>query len=416
MPWQDRIREAAYTSPSGERMVFDYEDVRRAFEKKTTGYNFPDADGTYVQDLGSTGRQYPLRVFFSGPDYDLAADAFEALLVERGTGKLEHPIYGTAEVVPFGTVTRRDDLKTAANQAVIEVTFWETTGLVYPTAETDPAVDVLSAVEAYNAAAAEQFAGSLDVSRAVERATLRSTVEGLLSSTVEGLRAVAAVQDNVRRQFDDVASSVNLAVDTLIADPLSLAFQTALLIEAPARAAANISARLSAYRDLAAALVRGDGAAVNGGGRDTREANTFHARDLFASTYVAGSVLSVVNNQFETKPEALQAASAVLSQFDTVAAWRDDNYAALEQVDTGGAYQQLQEAVAVTAGYLVYISFSLKQERRLVLDRNRTIIDLCAELYGSVSDERLDFFINSNRLSGSEILEMPRGREVVYYV
>ena len=79
------------------------------------------------------------------------------------------------------------------------------------------------------------------------------------------------------------------------------------------------------------------------------------------------------------------------------------------------AYQQLQEAAALTAGFLVFISFSLKQERRLVLDRARTVIDLAAELYGSV-DDPLDFFIASNRLSGSEILELPIGREVVYYV
>ena len=40
--------------------------------------------------------------------------------------------------------------------------------------------------------------------------------------------------------------------------------------------------------------------------------------------------------------------------------------------------------------------------------------DLDAELYGSV-DDRLDFLIESNGLTGSEILELPRGRAIVYY-
>jgi hypothetical protein len=126
-------------------------------------------------------------------------------------------------------------------------------------------------------------------------------------------------------------------------------------------------------------------------------------------------VVSVVNNQFVTKSEALQAAEVVLTQLDDVTAWRDQNFQSLGGVDTGGSYQKLQEAVALTAGFLVEISFSLKQERRIVLDRNRTIVDLAAELYGSV-DDQLDFLINSNDLSGSEILELPRGREIVYYV
>ena len=52
MAWQDRIVEAAYTSPSGERLTFDYENVSKSVEKKTTAFEFPDADGTFVQDLG----------------------------------------------------------------------------------------------------------------------------------------------------------------------------------------------------------------------------------------------------------------------------------------------------------------------------------------------------------------------------
>jgi len=71
--------------------------------------------------------------------------------------------------------------------------------------------------------------------------------------------------------------------------------------------------------------------------------------------------------------------------------------------------------VALTAGFLVEISFNLKQERRIILTRNRSIIDLVAELYGTV-DDQLDFLISSNDLSGSEILEVPKGREIVYYV
>ena len=126
-------------------------------------------------------------------------------------------------------------------------------------------------------------------------------------------------------------------------------------------------------------------------------------------------MVSVVNNRFNTKSEAIEAADALLTQFQDVTDWRDNNFESLAEVDTGEAYQKLQEAVALTAGFLVEISFTLKQERRIVLDRARTIIDLAAELYGSV-DDQLDFLINSNSLTGSEILELPRGREIAYYV
>lgn len=415
MAWNDRIREAAYTSPSGERLTFGYENVSKKIDKKTTGFEFPDADGTFVQDLGHTGRKYPLRVFFWGDDYDQEADAFEAALLERGTGKLEHPIYGTVDVVPFGTITRRDDLKTGANQAVLEITLWETIGLIYPAAQTDPGSAVLSAVDDYNAALASEFEEVTSLNSAVDAATFKNDYQALLDSAASVMESLLIPSGGeVAQQFNAILDSINQGIDVLIAQPLTLAFQTAALIQSPARSLANITARLDAYRNLADSITSGDDAVATPS-LDASSSNKFHTNDLYASTYVTGSVVSVVNNQFTTKTEALEAADAVLTQLADVVAWRDDNFQSLGEVDTGGAYQQLQEAVALTAGFLVEISFSLKQERSIILDRNRTIIDLVAELYGSV-DDQLDFLINSNNLSGSEILELPKGREIVYYV
>jgi len=155
--------------------------------------------------------------------------------------------------------------------------------------------------------------------------------------------------------------------------------------------------------------------------RNTRIANDFHACDLFAMNAVAGSVQSCLSHTFSTRPQALNAALSVQTQFQNVVARRDPGFAALEQldvtpaqVDTGRSYQQLHRAVSVCLGFLVEISFTLIPERRIVLDRARTIIDLAAELYGH-PDDRLDFLISSNNLTGDEILELPRGRSIVYY-
>ena len=420
MSWEDRILEAAYTSPSGTRLTFNYEDVRKTAEKKGTAFGFADADGTYIQERGRSGRQFPLRVIIWGEDYDTEAATFEGSLFEPGTGKLEHPVYGTVDVVPFGPITRRDDLKTAANQAVIELTFWETTGLLYPSSQNDPASSVLTAISEYNDAIAAEFADVLVLSTTVQAVTLRNQYSVLLDTAQGGLQAIADVQDDVRVQFNAIVDSVNAGIDVLISEPLTLAFQTALLIQAPARALANIDARLNAYKDLTDSILSGGSAAS--GDRQTA-ANAFHTQDLYASTYVSAAILSTVNNQFTTKTEALAAAQAILERMDEVTAWRDDNFAALAalsdttvtaQVDTGTSYQQLQEAVAVGAGFLVEISFSLKQERRVVLDRDRTFVDLCAELYGQ-TDEIYDFFISSNDLSGDEYMTLVKGREIVYY-
>lgn len=413
MTWLDRLQQAAYTSPSGVRITFDYENVSKSFDKKTTAFNFPDANGTYIQDLGHSGRRYPMRVIFWGDNHDIDAENFELSLQEIGQGQLEHPIYKVITVVPFGTVTQRDDLKTAANQSIIDVIFWETIGLIYPTPQADPASNVLISVDEYNTAAANEFDDLTSLETTVEQSIFVNTYEVILNNVKDGLQSVADTQADTQKQFDSIYNSINQSIDVLISTPINLASQSILFSQSPARALTNISARLSAYSDLTETIINQSGVTVPG--NDSSNSNIFHTSDLFASTLITGSVLSVVNNVFFSKPEALQAAEVVLDQLANLITWRDDNFQSLGEIDIGEAYQKLLDSVALTAGFLVQISFTLKQERRLILDRNRTIVDLVAELYGEI-DDQLDFFITSNSLTGSEILELPLGRQVVYYI
>lgn len=413
MTWETRLQQAAYTSPSGVRIEFDYENVSKAFDKKTTAFNFPDANGTYIQDLGHSGRRYPLRVIFWGDTHDIQAQEFEKLLQETGEGRLDHPAYDSINVVPFGTVTQRDDLKTAANQSIIDVTFWETIGLVYPSPQTDPASNVLTSLDEYNTAAADEFDSLTSLGTTVEQSVFLNNYNAVLDQVKLGLQAVADTQDDVKKEFDAIFNSINTGIDVLVSTPIDLAFQTILLVQSPGRALTNIEARLTAYGDLSESIISGSGVAVQG--LDSSNSNTFHTNDLYSSTLLTGSVLSVVNNEFFSKPEAIGAAEIILEQLAALVEWRDDNFESLGEIDTGGAYQKLLASVSVAVGFLVEISFSLKQERRIILDRDRSIIDLVAELYGEI-DSQLDFFISSNNLTGSEIIELPAGREIVYYV
>lgn len=423
--WQDRLKEAAYTTPSGLRLKFIYEGVSKTFDKKTSAFDFPDATGTFIQDNGRTGRRFPLRLFFTGDDYDIEVATFEDGLAERGQGKLEHPVYGLIDVVPFGTITRRDDLKTAANQAVLEVAFWETINIVFPSNQVDPGPAVVSAVDEYNIAKAAEFEESIDIDSATEKATFKSTFSTVLDVSRSGLQAVADTQADIEKTFNAVYDSIDSSIDILVETPAILAAQTMILLQTPSRLIQSFDARIDAYSNLINALIGGDdgiqvpalggGSSIQVPGLDSENSNKFQTDDIFASTLVMGVVLSGVNNQFITRSEALETADIILSLSETVVAWRDANYESLGQIDEGSAYQQFQEAIALATGFLVEISFNLKQERSIILSESRTVIDLVAELYGTI-DSELDFFISSNQLTGSEILELPKGKEIIYFV
>jgi hypothetical protein len=417
--WQDRVREGAYTPPSGIRMTFLYEDLSREVDKRTAIFRFASVDGGYVQDNGFSERRYPLRCIFAGPSHDLAATAFELALLERGVGRLDHPFYGSFDAIPFGTITRRDDLKSAANQSIIEVTFFATLGALYPSQQTSPRNELLAALDAFDAAAAEQFNEVTDLSTAAARAATATTTRGLLQTVSAAIGGIADGVATVSHAFRDAQAAVNYGVDVLVGQPLQLALQVTNLVRAPAIARVGLQSRLDGYRQLAqsifgsTALTTLQSAALSG--LQLRLTNGFHTADLFAASAVTGALRSCIEEDFTSKPEALNAASDVLSQFDAFVAWHENAFQTLGQVDPGTTYQALLHATAVAAGYLINASFALVPERRLVLDRDRTLLDVAAELFGSV-DDRLDDLINTNGFTGAEILELPRGTSVAYYL
>lgn len=418
--WQDRLREGAYTSPSGVRIKYIFTDVRRKWTKRGTLFEFSGVNDGYVQPHGFGSRQYPLRCVFNGPHHDLEAEAFEAAIAEDGIGVLEHPKYGEVRnVVPFGDITRRDDLVFAANQSIVEVTFWTTLVDIYPSGNADPQSEIGAALGNFDVEAAQEFEDTADLSTAAARASTKSTILSTLGEVSDALRSASDATSSVRREFDDTYDAINKGIDVLIGQPVLLARQMINLVRAPARAAAGIQSRLDGYANLLESLISAPYSNPQTGvaqaGLVRRQQNSLVASQVMAMAAVSGSVEAVIVSTFETKPEAIAAAQDVTQLFDDLIAWREQAYLDAGLLDPGGAYQRLLQAVALTAGFLIEVSFSLVPERRITLDRPRTIVDLAAEIYGSV-DDRLDLLIQSNDLSGDEILELPRGKTIAYYV
>lgn len=398
--------------------MFAYEDVSSEVDKRTAAFSFPGIDGTYVQDNGQSERRYPLRCFFHGADCDEAAAAFEALLLERGTGNLEHPLYGKRTVIPFGTITRRDDLLSAANQSIIEVTFWSTVGAIYPSSGFSAKGQLIQSLTRSSESLSRTFTKTANLQTEARRAAAKLSVREALRNVQASLAKVAAVTDSVEREFRRIQSEINFGLDVLIGQPLLLARQIVGLITTPARALAGILSRLEGYANLLDRMVNSSVATPADASvipaLRVRRANEFHMAELVATAAIQGSVTSVRENTFTAKPEALAAAEEIIAQAEALTAWSDERYADLVQIDVGEGYQALQETVALAVGFLVEISFTLVPERAIVLDRPRNIIELSAEIYGSV-DDRLDFLIDTNRLTGSDIVELPRGRRIVFY-
>lgn len=438
MSWQDRLKPAAFTSPSGVRSEFLYENVRVNVNKRDSLREPADFNGAFVQNFGIGATSYPLRCIFWGDDHDLEANVFLNSLVEAGTGILEHPLYGRVEnIVGFGPVALRDDLKTAANQSIFEVNFVQSSAFQFPGSAMSVEDEIGSAIGSFESAQGEAFASAIKIEQAREKISMIDSIKAKVADVQRSMSKIAATVDDAQNEFNDSVNFINNNINTLVGTPLALAGQVIDLIKSPARAAAQISATLSAYGNLLTA-VTADANGLFSPSVGNSVNNQFFNSELFSrvafsSMLIAAntaasstreisgqsladfiSIESPEQRPFTTQSDIIETVEFLGAQFESQNNWNEANRASLNLLDTGESYSYLESAWSRTAGFLIQLSFSARQERILVLGEPRNFVDLCAELYG-VLDAAFDFFILTNDLTGDEIYELPRGRRIRYY-
>lgn len=404
MAWNDRIQIAAYTSPSGTRFEFQYENIGMESDKKTGEFIFSEIDGQYIQDLGRAGRRFPFIIFFSGPDYDTQSDSFFQALEEKGIGTLEHPLYGTRKVVPTGTITRRDDLITGANQAVFSITFSETiVDINFPSSELNEKTDIQSSVDTLDDSISDQYAEKIDPETESESILIQNDLIEKKDMITETMEVITSINEEIQNAMDIVADAFDSTVLDIVLNPGGVASQMITIINTPSNIITYAEAQIEGYGSVIDTVINGVIETVN----------DYHNSNMIVSTSFGALCLSMLNADFLYRPQAVSTCNSIIDIYEQITEWMDEQITALGIEETEEAYHNLNQVYSKIVGYLIRLSFDLPKEIILTLQEDRQLIELVAELYGDL--DMIDFFIQTNDLTTDEIELLPQGKQVVYY-
>ena len=84
-----------------------------------------------------------------------------------------------------------------------------------------------------------------------------------------------------------------------------------------------------------------------------------------------------------------------------------------QYISQEGTFPQNLLVSSLAVDYLLKASFDLSIEKRFTIVENSLPILLCIQEYGT--DELLDFFYETNKITGSDFLLLPAGTEVIVY-
>jgi hypothetical protein len=201
----------------------------------------------------------------------------------------------------------------------------------------------------------------------------------------------------------------------------SIASGSALSI---AEAASSSSGGISVSRSMGvvSAETTNTDSASGGGSDSPGDSDSPGGGDSFGSGSNIGSNSSGGNSMAAgegggtiSREETIQVMNQLIYLFETIKSFQDIKIGNDIIVDSNSStYLLLNELIYSSIQLIQNVSFSLPMQRTIRLNRDRQVIELCCELYGSA--DYLDKFILGNDFNIDEIELIPMGREVTYCV
>jgi len=397
MSYLDRIRSAEYVTPSGANFVFNFDDLARSGGKKASVHEFPGQDSASVEDLGLSSQHVPMKIYFTGKDYDQTADAFWNSLGEKGPGTLRHPRFGDLSVLAM-TFSQQERFVDGLGRAEFDIDFIIVPEReAFPTSSVNMEATAVATADTAAAASSNAMAESFVPQTAREFTESKEVVMGSVEDLASWGTEITASSEEMATAFDKAVRDFENQIDILMADPVALSQAYIKICRIPAQGEGSILAKVSGYTVLLESTLAF--------GPISSAAESIKA--LMLSGLTTAAIDSTLNGTVRSRQEAIQAAD-ILSEI-----YRDA-LAGLEEVNADRAtLEALAEAASLAGKSLLERSFSLESERRISLDAERTPLDFVFEVYGDI--DRLDEFIETNGLTGDALFLIPAGREVVYY-
>ncbi|MDC7218647.1 MAG: DNA circularization N-terminal domain-containing protein [Spirochaetales bacterium] len=408
MSYRDRLREMTYVSPSGKSYTLEFDALSRTGGKKAPVSEYPGQDQGGVQDLGNTTPTFPVTCYITGSDYDQTADSFWDALHETGPGKLYHPRWGNINVLPIPN-TQEEQFVEGCGRAVFDITFIKTNDLSfeYPIVSTDKAALVSTNVET----AAETISAGVP-EEITDTATLAggaSAVLDALDSISEGFDTITDLTDDVTSEISQSITDIENTIDDLISSPADLMTAVLELYRLPATVVTDIKTKIEGYSEIYENIIEGFVEATGEYGEMFGLISVAMVSGLGAAAAEA-----TTEGDTTTRDEAAEVVETLSDLYTDI----KDSIQDLEEAGSFSTdYETLlatEAALSTAIEALIDSALNLPAERSMTLDRSVDPITLCYEIFGTTDD--LETWMEFNDFQGNEILLIPRGREVRWYV
>lgn len=405
MNWIEKTN-TKFKIQTGDGKIFEalWEGSQKTLEYNTTEFTFPEVGGSLVKRRKMRGNKYDLNFIFQGENHlDIAAD-FEASAEDERPWTLLHPIFGKIIVQPTSlSVDQSVENITRYTGQVIETILED-----YPRAVNDPQSKIQDDQLTLSAVFVENWDFTYKPSTA-SKSDLFSNLEYLRA---QGDQYITDTESN--NIFTNLYNEAFSQLQDATAGPVAQITAVQNFINSAASFPINISTRLNyltaGFKGLITAITT----------RAQKQVYENNASNLLASMALAAS--SPLAGNYTSRNQVLSVIDLIyanwniyLNNIDTFQSTTnnsEDSYIP----DPWGMYN-LSNLINYTLSNLFSIALGAKQERVIYLSESSNAILLTHRFYGLDTDDvNFNLFVETNEIGLNEVLNIPKGRRILYYI
>lgn len=397
MNWLNRINDIELEIITGDGQSFKplWKEARKNVKYNTEGFDFVGVEGTYVERKKQSGNQFPVLFYFQGDDCIEQARKFEYAARDSRAWTINHPIYDSILVQPLSLEFDNSVLNISKISGIV----WETINWKYPMYKLNVKITIVQIKKDVDIRNAEIFENNLDIT------SLGLTDDALLSCDIigKGYEVLTDVFEDIN-VLKDLIRSASTSAQNILSLPLYFMQQIQNLINFPFLIKQNVEFKINqvidSYNNLKNMIV---------GVSDNNELYAAYSFSLLAA--ICQVAVSPDKIDYNTRQEVLDTIDKIIIiNNDVINTFDDINY----QPDANLSLQ-LDRIINMTVANLYDVAWDARQERTIILEKDDNIVNLAYKYYGA-GDDNLQKFIDTNIMSIDELLQINKGRRLIYYV
>jgi hypothetical protein len=409
MSWIDKVKNGLIirTGDGTEFNVVLWKNASRSQEYNIAQFEFPEIDGTLVKRSRPKGMQYNLEFYFQGEFHLDDVEDFRRAADDNRNWTLLHPFYGSIVVAP---VSINYD-NTTLNYTKITASVLETITEDRPKTSYDPKDKISFDKQVLDTTLSEAFATDV-IPNTSDIASLSSNNTAVYNL---GKKKVKLTLD--AEEYFNAFNTANSKITEATNDPLDAIMSLQAVINAPALFADTVQNRITllvSQFDTLRLSIENIGTASQKRIFENNIAALISAMLLGSSRPQDGD--------YKSRSDVLAVITQLLNSYNTFISDIDglqtenggdpDSY-----IPDHGSMFALSDLVDYTISNLFNIAIDGKQERTIILSEDSNAIVLTHRFYGiDADDAMIDQFINQNNIGLNELLNIRKGRTLIYYI